>query len=48
MVSTCFQQASMLSETDSGIPAAKLSEFLHHSLDQTYELGTSDVGIDLV
>lgn len=36
-----------MSETDTGIPKAKLYEFLHHSLDQAYEMGT-DVGMDLV
>ena len=45
---SCIQQALILTENESGIPIAKLSEFLHHALDQAYEMGTSDVGTDLV
>jgi len=42
-----FQQSLLMSETDTDIPKAKLSEFLHHALDQAYEMGT-DVSMDLV
>jgi hypothetical protein len=42
-----LQQSLIVSESDAGIPGAKLLEFLHHSLDQAYEMGT-DIGTDLV